>query len=212
MRAEPPRIATWLAERFLTKRQRESLVGDLIEQYGEGRSVAWYWGQVLGAIVASTTEELVGHKVMALRALALGLGLYFLFSFPVSWMSATAQGWIGSALVSCGPAAFWCQFWSNQFSAELLVYAACALSGWIIARLHREHAIPAVCLFSAAVLVLEYGMIACLLAANPPPPGVPRTTVVLVSILSVLGRPVAVLFGGLSGVQNQSAGFAVPLD
>ena len=41
---------------------------------------------------------------------------------------------------------------------------------------------------------------------------VPRTTVIVVWLLSVLGRPVAVLLGGLSGAQNQSAGSAVALD
>lgn len=160
-----PRRATWLADRFLRSGKRESLIGDLVEQYGEGRTAAWYWGQVLRAIVASTAEDLLAHKLIALRALGLGLALYFLFSFPVTWLSIVAQGWMASAVVSCEPDAFWCQFLTNQFSAELLVYCACVLSGWIVARLHRQHAVAVVCLLSAAVLVLEYGMFGWLVTA-----------------------------------------------
>jgi hypothetical protein len=174
-----------------------------MEQYREGRSAAWYWGQVLRAILASTTEEVIAHKLMAMRALGLGLALYFLFSFPVTWLSIIAQGWIARAVVSCGPEAFWCQFLSNQFSAELLVYAACVLSGWIVARLHGRHAVAAVCFYSAAVLIFEYGMIGWIITANPPPPGVPQTTVILVSLVSVLLRPFAVLVGGVWGARNE---------
>ena len=210
MNAQAPRVATWFADRFLTSGKRESLVGDLMEQYREGRSATWYWGQVLRAIIASTSEELIAHKLIALRALALGLALYFLFSVPVGWLSIVAQRWIGRAVISCAPDAFWCQFLSNQFSAELLVYFACALSGWLIARLHRQHAIAAVCVFSAAVLVLEYGMFGWIVMGNPPPPGVPQTTMIVVSLASLPARPLAVLVGGLAGVRNQHA--AVPLN
>jgi hypothetical protein len=181
-----------------------------MEQYCEGRSVAWYWGQVIRAIVANTAHEIIGHKLVALRALALGLALYFLLSFPVAWLSNIAQGWLATAVVSCGPDAFWCQFMSNQFTGELLVYFACVLSGWFVARLHGQQAIAAVCLYSAAVLVLEYGKIGWLLAATPPPPFVSRTTVIVVSLVSVLGRPLAVLVGGTWGARNQPAAPAGP--
>jgi hypothetical protein len=105
MKAQAPRVATWLADRFLTNRTRESLIGDLMEQYREGRSTAWYWGQVLRAVAASTTAELIAHKFMALRALVVGLVLYFLFSFPVTWLAVIAPGWIERALISCEPGA-----------------------------------------------------------------------------------------------------------
>ena len=205
MKAKAPIVATWLAERFLTSAKRESLIGDLIEQYRDGRSAAWYWGQVLRAIIASMTENLIAHKFMAVRALGLGLALYSLLSFAVVWVWTVAQGWMGGPLISCEPDAFWCQFSSNQFSAELLVYSACVLSGWMMARLHGEHAMAAVWLYSAAVLLLEYATIGWMLTTNPAPPGVRPTTVIVVSLVSVLARPVAVLVGGLWGARNQHA-------
>jgi len=47
----PPRVATWLAQRLVSGPKRESLLGDLIEQYRQGRSGIWYWRQVLAAIL-----------------------------------------------------------------------------------------------------------------------------------------------------------------
>lgn len=48
---DPPAIATWLIERFGPIQHRESLTGDLIEQYRRGRSESWYWRQVITAVV-----------------------------------------------------------------------------------------------------------------------------------------------------------------
>jgi hypothetical protein len=47
----PPAIATWLIERLGPVHHRESLIGDLIEQYRRGRSERWYWRQVVIAVL-----------------------------------------------------------------------------------------------------------------------------------------------------------------
>lgn len=53
----PAPMATWLVERVLPERDREAIVGDLIEEYElRARSTApwmvsrWYWGQVCRSI------------------------------------------------------------------------------------------------------------------------------------------------------------------
>jgi hypothetical protein len=51
MHRHPPRVATWLLQRLGAGRHSESLEGDLIEQYAQGRSRLWYWRQVAMAIV-----------------------------------------------------------------------------------------------------------------------------------------------------------------
>ncbi|MBI1787479.1 MAG: hypothetical protein HYR60_08005 [Acidobacteria bacterium] len=50
----PPRLATWLLAAFLRQRDKEMLLGDLVEEYAlrasGGRSIEasrWYWAQVL---------------------------------------------------------------------------------------------------------------------------------------------------------------------
>jgi len=90
--ADPPKRATWLLEHAGSRYRRESLAGDLIEEYRAGRSDAWYWRQVLWAIAAS-----VGHAVRAVLPAWLALltwwGVLLLFSFlwngPPSFLRST---------------------------------------------------------------------------------------------------------------------------
>ena len=51
--AQPPRLASWLLRCFVAGPQRQSLIGDLDEQFARGRSSLWYWRQVATAILAS---------------------------------------------------------------------------------------------------------------------------------------------------------------
>jgi hypothetical protein len=50
---EPPKPALWLLKLWGSPYHSESLAGDLIEQYREGRSRAWVWRQVIVAIAAA---------------------------------------------------------------------------------------------------------------------------------------------------------------
>ncbi len=56
MRGHPPRVATWLLQRLAAGWHSESLEGDLIEQYAQGRSRLWYWRQVAMAIVLARSH------------------------------------------------------------------------------------------------------------------------------------------------------------
>jgi hypothetical protein len=49
-RRAPPKFALWLLKHWGSPYHSESLAGDLIEQYHEGRSRAWCWGQVIAAV------------------------------------------------------------------------------------------------------------------------------------------------------------------
>jgi hypothetical protein len=51
MERTPPPLALWLLRHWGSAYHRESLEGDLIEQYREGRSCIWYWRQVAAAIL-----------------------------------------------------------------------------------------------------------------------------------------------------------------
>lgn len=48
---DPPKLATWLMEQFSPILQNAPLAGDLMEEFKQGRSAAWYWRQALWAIV-----------------------------------------------------------------------------------------------------------------------------------------------------------------
>ena len=199
---EPPGIATSLAQRFVSGPRRESLVGDLIEQHRQGRSSLWYWRQVLTAIVIGAIYDVGAHKLLAVRALMIGWTLYVLFSFPVIWLSRIVHVWIGEALSGCEPHAFWCQFWRNQLSAELLVYAACAVSGWMVVRFHREHGVATLFLYATSVLLFEYGMMGWMLARHGiPPTAGPRAALILPAVFAI-GRPLSVLVGGMWSIPS----------
>jgi hypothetical protein len=64
----PPRLAAWLLERLVSGPKRESLIGDLAEQYEHGRSAGWYWRQVLTAILVGTASDIRAHKRLAAGA------------------------------------------------------------------------------------------------------------------------------------------------
>ena len=94
----------------------------------------------------------------------------------------------------------------NQFSFELVLYVACALTGWIVARLHRPHGVAALCVFIVAFLLWECVMMA-LFSQHPPPDemSVSFTTVYVTSVIAEVGRALAILIGGLAGARHEHA-------
>jgi len=191
----PPRIGTWLAERFLPAAHRESIVGDLVEQFRRGRSGWWYWRQVCAAILAGIAQDLAAHKLRAVGAVALGWTLYYALSFPATSAGQALEPATRSAL-ACDPASFSCQFWLNQLSAELLIYVAAAITGWIVARLHRAHWLSMLSVYAASVLVFECAAVIWFMAGRPVL--MPLSPVVLMlANLTVVLRPVSIFAGGM---------------
>ena len=81
----PPAMATWLIEHLGPVRHRESLTGDLIEQYRRGRSESWYWRQVaiavllarlhfIRSVLAIPKAKAILRLVIECAILALGIG------------------------------------------------------------------------------------------------------------------------------------------
>jgi hypothetical protein len=65
----------WLLKRLLSGPNRESLIGDLVERHGHGQSGAWFWRQVVGAIVSAMVAEIRAHYVaISLVAFFVGFG------------------------------------------------------------------------------------------------------------------------------------------
>jgi hypothetical protein len=84
----PPRLAMYLLNRFGSPYQRESLAGDLIEQFQKGRSPAWLWREVLYAVLIERLRAIeskpwrsspktifrIINAIMLAAAIALGVG------------------------------------------------------------------------------------------------------------------------------------------
>jgi hypothetical protein len=101
MPRRPPTLADWLLQRLASGPRRHSLVGDLHEQFGRGRSAAWYWRQTVITILAGIASDLRHHPVESAHALCAGMGAWVLYSTlivaPVWWLWSRIgldYGWI----------------------------------------------------------------------------------------------------------------------
>jgi hypothetical protein len=84
----PPKLAIYLLYRFGSPYHRESLAGDLIEQFQSGRSTRWVWRQVLSAILTARMRSMeskhwpsiartvlrIINAIMLAATMALGVG------------------------------------------------------------------------------------------------------------------------------------------
>jgi hypothetical protein len=60
--AKPPSIPTWMLEHCTPGGSNRSLSGDLEEEFRNGRSAAWYWRKVLGAIAIGCMKDVRNHR------------------------------------------------------------------------------------------------------------------------------------------------------
>jgi len=78
---KPPSLANRIFERLGPG--DDALLGDLLEEYGRGRSRAWYWSQVLASVVMYSTRGVTAQPRRALGVIAAGwlavLALFFAF-------------------------------------------------------------------------------------------------------------------------------------
>lgn len=155
VRRVPP-LATWLLERAVVASCKETLVGDLSEQFRQGRSTAWYWRQTLRAIVVCAVDDV--QRQTGLAVLAVGL----------SYILLVAAGYAASAIHDASGIPVWNWTVNHGFDGmrvwwfggsgaryqptnPMLVVQACVpvLVGWAIARLFGSRA-PATVLCCAA--------------------------------------------------------------
>jgi len=136
---QPPKMATWLLKQFGCSPNNDAVIGDLTEQYRQGKTSSWYWKQTLIAIVRSVFREIGGHKWLIFRAIAVGWMMLALFDF------ATHVQVIGHPYVlSFHPVL--------QFIVSILNLILMVASGWTVARISKSHHSAAVLLFAGSFL------------------------------------------------------------
>ena len=81
--SKPPALASWMLDHLLWGGRNEALAGDLLEEFQRRCSVAWYWRQVIGAILASFSNELRADWVMVWTILFAIVWAYSLYAIPV---------------------------------------------------------------------------------------------------------------------------------
>jgi hypothetical protein len=210
MSSQPPRLATWLLERLASGPKRESLIGDLVEQHGYGRSAVWYWRQVTAAIISATTGDAREHRVFALTAVAAGQLLLISLGWMAGLAASAAGAWMGGLDYQFPILRQWWIFWPARL---IVLCLATGIGGWLIALRYRDQRslrLPCAAdaaLWNAAVWACwnaglsAWGFWTHLNTAGPPF-GVLH---VVVLILPLIAGMTSVVAGGLLGAGTQSA-------
>lgn len=61
-RIKPPRFPAWMLEHLNAGKRNDALNGDLVEEFRRGRSVVWYWRQVLAALLIGWVKNVRDHR------------------------------------------------------------------------------------------------------------------------------------------------------
>ena len=129
-------IAVWLSELVGVD---ASLSGDLLEEFARGRSKLWYCKELFVAIWNAFWALIFDHKLLALRAIATGVAVNYVWLFL--WMRfLPLRPPVGT-------------FNLQTLACLLVILLTEIATGWIIARTHRAHAIPMVALFALWLLI-----------------------------------------------------------
>ena len=131
-----PAVATWLLKRLSSSADSDALIGDLIEDYLQGRSRIWYWRQTFVAIVVSFWREISRHPVLTLRAVVSGWAVIYLYRLlfrpsagalfiQVSVMHIHEHGFLFGVISH--------YYWYFIYTSVL------AAAGWLVARLFGRH-------------------------------------------------------------------------
>jgi hypothetical protein len=191
-RSEPPALATWLLEHLSSGPRTKSLLGDLIEEYGHGRSRIWYWRQVLVAIVVSFCKEIRAHSLLALRAVAIGWAVWFIYEhFLAGWMIgllSPLEYRIPFAFAPVGGLLWWMIWLSVR-----------TFSGWLVGRLHGPHRTTMVLVFAISVLLSKGRILPFTFRLVGEVFDNPRyLSAIIGDLAGVILPPICVLIGGLS--------------
>ena len=81
---KPPRLAVWLLKRRGGSPENEALLGDLIEEFENGRSSGWFWRQTFEAFTVASDRVMPG-LAMQLLILLVAWGVPAAVFFALDW-------------------------------------------------------------------------------------------------------------------------------
>jgi hypothetical protein len=133
-------LAESLLTRFGIPQGNESLVGDLVEEYGCGRSSVWLWRQTASAIALTVARDIRDHKLLAVRAIATGWVLQFAWLGFVRFAQPRAYVWHEGPIV----------YWQLMFLSTFTTWPA--FVGWVVGRTHLAQQAAMVLLYTASIV------------------------------------------------------------
>lgn len=176
--ADPPALATALMELLIPSRTSAGLIGDLVEEYRNGRSRTWYWQQTIMALTMSAFREAREHRFQAISAIILG---YLCGASLCYFTTSTAGKFVGPYTVVGAYLLF-----------LPLAFVSAAISGWILSRTHSRPMVlvfAIFCVMASVVAVAVYVLFPIDRMTDP-------MTVVVLAVDFIIA-PIGVLAGGL---------------
>ena len=158
----PPRIATWLLDHLVSGRHRESLIGDLDEQFARRRSPLWFWKQALTTIALTGSQEVRAHKFLALRGLALSVAVFYFVRIPTSTLGQELD-----RLLLVRTPQWVAQYRVHELVWMILTFGSYVVIGWIIANVDPQRRVTSVLVFLAYLSLFafpRYALIAAMVA------------------------------------------------
>ena len=130
----------------------DALLGDITEE-ARRRSRLWHAAQIVAVIVVGSWRDIRRHPILALRAVAIGIGSFVAFFSLLVLVSKLEVGieirnvWFRLPQ-RWSPLHLYFSVVPFQFAARVLFCTMFALSGWAVGRLHRKHGIAMVMPFA----------------------------------------------------------------
>ena len=194
-----PRAATWLLEHFGGP-AFGPIIGDLAEQYTEGRTRIWYWRQALGALAIRWLGITRRHGSTFTAALVAGSALNWALeqicslTFKPVYQNlpyVKLHPWSEMAVIRL----------SGMVANTLFWCAICFSCAWLVTRVHRSHQRIVLMSFVLVQVVLRLLNIVPLAFAKP------QDTVALATQIILTGQHVVfVLVSGLWAVRMYRTG------
>lgn len=208
--ADPPRLANGLLRRLAAGPTRESLIGDLDEQFARGRTSSWYWRQVLSAILVTAATDLRDHKLVAVRAVLIGwAALIPSFYLAIAVYLRIPETWIPGAWFSANSVLLrmaWWAWWIYEVPLLIAWCGASLIAGWLISRLHAQHRAAAV--FACVAFQLPWTALWAWPAWRNAHSVLANTSYAFpnqtVAVLVLVGIPICTLSGGLWSADTES--------
>jgi hypothetical protein len=180
-----------LLKRLTSGPRRESLIGDLVEQYQHRCSVTWYWRQVLIAILAGAAHDIRDHKLLTIPGVVIGWVFQWLFLRFILFQVSHLDDW----LFETGFADVRSWWPDHRLLMSTFVCVGGLWTGWMVVRWCRA---STALLFAASVSIF-YSVWGCFVVV-PSIRGayVPHYLWIIIhfAVLIVL-EPISIVLGGL---------------
>jgi hypothetical protein len=154
--SQPPAGATWLLRQLGCGPRNEAILGDLIEQWGQGRSHLWYWRQCLIAIAIGTCGEVRQRKLRTFVAISVGwmIFAFYRYAFDRPQLSFSLQLNFNSyhfRIPPIGLITYWLHVVVESLAVAATSFVFGALSGRAVAKVQPSAHAAAVLMFTASL-------------------------------------------------------------